>query len=98
MTTDLIQAQTPEEKELARKLAELTVLESDLAQRELDLATLQAELHVFERRYLHIVGVRYAELDEINAKIDEIMMLRELISQNPLERRTASIVAHPVIR
>ena len=73
MTTDLIQAQTPEEKELARKLAELTVLESDLAQRELDLATLQAELHVFERRYLHIVGVRYAELDEIEAQIAEAL-------------------------
>ncbi len=98
MSINLIRAQTPEEKELARKLAELTLLEGQLAQQELDLATLQAELHAFERRYLHIVGVRYAELDEINAKIDEIMMLRELISQNPLERRAALIVAHPVIR
>ena len=73
MSFDLIRAQTPEEKELARKLAELTVLESELAQRELDLATLQAELHAFERRYLRIVGIRYAELDEIEAQIAETL-------------------------
>lgn len=71
MSIDLIRAQTPEEKELARKLAELTILEGELAQRELDLATLQAELHAFERRYLRIVGIRYAELDEIDAQIAE---------------------------
>ena len=47
----------------------MTILESELAQRELDLATLQAELHAFERRYLRIVGIRYAELDEIDAQI-----------------------------
>jgi hypothetical protein len=51
MSIDLRRVQTPEEKELARKLAELTVLEGELAQRELDLATLLAELHAFERRY-----------------------------------------------
>jgi DnaJ-domain-containing protein 1 len=73
MSTDLIRAQTPEEKELARKLAELTVLEGVLAQRELDLATLQAELHAFERMYLRIVGIRYAELDEIEAQIAEAL-------------------------
>ena len=73
MSTDLTRAQTPEEKELVKKLAELTVLEGDLAQRELDLATLQAELHAFERRYLRIVGIRYAELDEIEAQIAEAL-------------------------
>ena len=73
MSIDLIRAQTPEEKELVRKLAELTVLQGELAQRELDLATLQAELHAFERRYLRIVGIRYAELDEIEAQIAEAL-------------------------
>ena len=73
MSIDLIRAETPEEKELARKLAELTVLEGELAQRELDLATLQAELHAFERRYLRIVGIRYAEFDEIDAQIAEAL-------------------------
>ena len=65
------QKPTPEERELARKRAELSPLEAILAQRELDLATLKAELQKFELRYLQIVGTLYAELDEINAQIAE---------------------------
>jgi DnaJ-domain-containing protein 1 len=42
-----------------------------LTQRELDLATLQGELHSFEARYFRTVGVRLAELDEIDAQIAE---------------------------
>lgn len=42
-------------------------------QRELELATLQVELREFEARYLRIVGVRYTELDEIEAQIAETM-------------------------
>jgi len=71
--TKITQRQTPEEKELNKKLSELAALESELAQRELDLATLQAELRTFERRYLSIVGVRYTELDEIEAKTAEAL-------------------------
>lgn len=71
MKTEIMRGQTPEEKELSRKLSELSELEAELAQRELDLATLQAELHTFEARYLRVVGVRYAELDEIKAQIAE---------------------------
>lgn len=73
MNTNLTRRQTPEERELIKKLAELTTLETALAQRELDLATLHAELRAFERRYIHIVGVRYAELDEIEARIAEAL-------------------------
>jgi hypothetical protein len=73
MKTPLARKQTPEEKELDRKRSELAVLEVELAQRELDLATLQAELHTFEARYLRIVGVRYAELDDIEAQIAEAL-------------------------
>jgi hypothetical protein len=62
---------TPEERELSRKLYELSELEVELAQRELDFATLQAELHTFEAKYIRIVGVCYAELDEIEAQIAE---------------------------
>lgn len=65
------QRQSPEEQELEKKRAELAPLEAILAQRELDLATLRAELREFEQRYLRIVGVLYAELDEINARIAE---------------------------
>ncbi len=62
---------SPEEKELEKKLEELEALQEQLGQAELDLATLQVELRDFERRYLGIVGVKYAELDEIEAIIAE---------------------------
>ena len=61
----------PEDQELARKLEEQAALESDLAERELRAANLRAELAAFERRYLHFVGSRYAELDEWKARIAE---------------------------
>jgi len=62
---------TPEDSELAKKRAELGPLAAILAQRELELATLQVELREFEARYLRIVGVRYTKLDEIEAQIAE---------------------------
>lgn len=71
-STTITKIPTPEERELDRKRSELVTLQSELSQRELDLVTLQAELRSFERRYLSIVGVRYAELDEINARIAEV--------------------------
>ncbi|MFQ5752657.1 MAG: molecular chaperone DnaJ [bacterium] len=71
MRTDITRTQTPEDLELNRKLYKLSELEAELAQRELDLATLQAELHTFESRYTRIVGVFYAELDEVEAQIAE---------------------------
>jgi hypothetical protein len=61
----------PEERELARKREEQTALETELAERELRSENLRAELGAFERRYLHFVGVRYAELDEWKAQIAE---------------------------
>lgn len=61
----------PEEQELARKREEQTALETELADRELRSANLQAELCAFEAQYLHFVGLRYAELDELKAQIGE---------------------------
>jgi len=63
--------QKPEEQELACKLQEQGQIESDLADRELQCASLRAELGAFERQYLHFVGSRYAELDELKAQIAE---------------------------
>jgi hypothetical protein len=61
----------PEEQELARKREEQAAIETDLADRELRSANLRAELGAFERQYLHYVGSRYAELDELKAAIAE---------------------------
>lgn len=71
MRTDITRRQIPEERELSRKLHEFSEIETELTQRELNLATLQAELHTFEARYIRIVGVCYAELDELEAQIAE---------------------------
>ena len=73
MRTKITRRQTPEEKELHKKLSELAALEAELAQHELDLATIQGELRAFENRYLRIVGVRYTKLDEIEAQIAEAL-------------------------
>jgi len=62
---------SPEEEELARKREELEHLQADLAEAELGLATLRSGLVNFERRYLQIVGCRYAELDQLEAQIAE---------------------------
>jgi hypothetical protein len=61
----------PEEHELARKQEEQAALQLELADRELRLANLAAELASFERRYLHFVASRYAELDEWKARSAE---------------------------
>jgi hypothetical protein len=66
-----IKQQAPEKRELETKKQKLTQLENILSRRELDLATLHGVLHLFERKYLTIVGSRYAELDEIKAQITE---------------------------
>jgi DnaJ domain. len=71
MKAHIMRNQTPEEQELDKKLSELAKLETKLVQRELDLTTLQSELHPFEASYLRVVGVRLAELDEIKAQIAE---------------------------
>jgi hypothetical protein len=64
-------AATPEEQELARKREEQAALEAELAERELRAANLRAELGAFEQQYLHFVGSKYAELDELKARLAE---------------------------
>lgn len=60
-----------EDEELAKRREELAGLESELTESELQVAGLRAALSVFERRYLEVVGVRYAKLDDIEAQIAE---------------------------
>lgn len=64
--------QRPEERELARKQDELAILAEKLSQAELEIATIKADLKAFEARCVGFVGVKYAELDEIEAEIAEI--------------------------
>jgi hypothetical protein len=71
MTGGLIKQLSPEAQELQQKQAELFALETRLTERELELATLQAELHLFERLYLQTVGMRQQELQRIEAQIEE---------------------------
>jgi DnaJ-domain-containing protein 1 len=84
MIKDIVKSEKPEEKELRKKRAELDSLEDQLVQQELELTTLLAELREFEARYLNIVGVRYAELDEIEAKIAEAQA-----KMNPKDKEAA---------
>jgi small-conductance mechanosensitive channel len=59
----------PEEHELALKRAEIERLGTLLAQRECELTNYRVELQEFEQRYLSQVGVRYAELDALDARL-----------------------------
>jgi len=66
----------PEEEELEVKKRELQDLEVRLIENELQLANLKGEIATFEKLYLKIVGVRYVELDEIEAQIAEFLARR----------------------
>jgi hypothetical protein len=63
--------QTPEERELSRKQDELAILAERLSQSELEITTVKADLQAFETRCVRFVGVKFAELDEIEAEIAE---------------------------
>ncbi|PSB17871.1 molecular chaperone DnaJ [filamentous cyanobacterium CCP1] len=77
MDKNIVRRLTPEEEELEKKRSELAGLEAELTQRELDLATLHAELHAFERKYQQMIGIRFSELDRIEAQITEYMAYLE---------------------
>jgi hypothetical protein len=63
---------SPEENELRRKRAKFSEFESQLADKELYFTNLQTELFSIKNRYLKEVGVRYAELDELQAQYAEL--------------------------
>jgi hypothetical protein len=73
MKSEINRRVSPEEQELERKQAKLALLEAELAERELSIATLKAEMFLFERRYFRIIGSRLAELDELEALIAEAL-------------------------
>ena len=77
---------SPEEEELEHKRVELEQLQSELAESELELATLRSELIAFERRYLEVVGSRYAELDRLEARIAEATARRHPTDQSARQK------------
>ena len=77
MSTEITHRLSPEEEELAKKRQDLALLQAELAERELFLTNLRAELAAFEGQYLRHVGTLYAELDEWNAKIAERLAEQE---------------------
>ena len=73
MNAEIIRRLSPEEEELAKKRNDLALLQTELAERELELANLRADLSAFEGLYLRDVGVLYAELDDWNARIAQLV-------------------------
>src|SRR5277367_835399 len=88
-------ALNPEEQELARKRDEQAAIESELAERELRSANLRAELGAFERQYLHHVGSRYAELDELKAAVAERLAQEQPANVRAQPKRNPPLEKNP---
>jgi hypothetical protein len=71
MPAEIILQQTPDDAALFDKREQLAAVRTTLAERESELAQIRAELKTFEGRYLRQVGVLYAELDDLEARIAE---------------------------
>jgi hypothetical protein len=62
----------PGAEELVRRKAQLLVVSEELLGRERALAAYREELHAFEVRYRRTLGGRYALLDELADRLDEL--------------------------
>ncbi len=71
MAAEIILQQTPDDAVLLDRREQLAAVRSRLAERESELAQIRAQLKSFEGRYLRQVGILYAELDDIEARIAE---------------------------
>ena len=71
MPAEIILQPSPNAAGLAEKRERLAAVRAALAEREADIAQIRSQLKAFEVRYLQRVGVLYAELDEIAARITE---------------------------
>jgi DnaJ-domain-containing protein 1 len=77
MSDQSVLALSPEAEELEVKSKELSMLEADLVQGELDLATMHLQLQNFEREYQQVIGVRYSDLEYVENQITEYMAYLE---------------------
>lgn len=71
MPAEIVLQPNPNAADLAEKRERLAAVRTALAEREADTAQTRSQLKAFEVRYLQRVGVLYAELDEIAARITE---------------------------
>jgi hypothetical protein len=71
MPAEIVLQPSPNAAGLAEKREQLAAVRAALAEREADIAQPRSQLKAFEVRYLLRVGVLYAELDEIAARITE---------------------------
>jgi hypothetical protein len=71
MPAEIILQQTPDAAAILQKRAELAAVRITLAERESELVQLRAQLKIFENRYFRQVGILYAELDDVEARIAE---------------------------
>lgn len=71
MPAEIILQQTPDAVALLDKREQLAGVRAKLADCESEMAQLRAQLKAFEDRYFRQVGVLYAELDDIEARIAE---------------------------
>ena len=67
--SSVVQILSPQAEELRARRCEMADLRHKLADKELELSTVKAELNIFERRYQSVVGPMYAELDSVKAQI-----------------------------
>jgi hypothetical protein len=71
MSAEIILQQSPETTALLEKREQLAAVRTALAERESEVAQIRAQLKSFEGRYLRQVGILYAELDDLEARIAE---------------------------
>jgi chromosome segregation ATPase len=86
MGTEIIHQLTEEEWQYNIKNEELSRLETQLTQQELELATILGEINSFRARYLAAVGSRYWELDKLEAEIAEIEARRKPYDQGARQK------------
>jgi hypothetical protein len=71
MTAEIVLQQSPDVAALLDKREQLATVRTALAERASELAEIRARLKTFDGRYLRQVGVLYAELDDLEARIAE---------------------------
>jgi hypothetical protein len=77
----------PEAEELGRRRAELTVVDAELAERELALTTFKADLATFETQYRRALGPRYARLDQLSEWLDARKARNGQAADDPASRQ-----------